>query len=1297
MPNSIASQPFSLYSFQTFGELLKYLRRREHLTQLELSIIVGYSEAQIGRLEKNQRRPDLTVLKALFLPALRLDQDPELAQRFLELAESGRQEDVPTPGIAPYKGLLYFDETDANVFFGRETLTAHLVARVIGLALDASARLLAVVGASGSGKSSLLRAGLAVALRRSGWNVQIFTPGTNPLKELEMHLDSDRDMVGSTRVLVLVDQFEEVFTLCRTESERAGFIEKLLALAQDSSRATTVVLALRADFYSHCAQYPRLRQAVATEQEYIGQMSTEELRRAIEEPAQQGGWQFEPGLVDILLQDVGAHGSSEPEPGALPLLSHALLATWENRRARTFTREGYHASGGVRGAIAETAESVFTDQLNREQQELAKDVFLRLTELGEGTEDTRRRAALNELVRQSKEATQLRAVLNTLADARLITLNEDSAEVAHEALIREWQRLHEWLTQDRDGLRLHRHLTESAREWETRGRDASELYRGARLAQAREWTDANKDSLNEMENAFLTASIEQEEQDALEREALRHRELEVAKEIADTKTRSEARLRGRNRVISAVGALAILLAILAGIFAVQSNVSSSLANQQRQAALNAQATAQSESTIRATQQAIADAQHLAAEANALLNANGSSEQIALLSLRSMNSQYSPQADAALAGAAYLNYPQQIFSGHTDAIANMDFSPDGKTIVTSSIDQTVRLWDVQTGQQIYQLDDPEILYDTENLVAKISPDGRHVLTVRTLGPIDNYSIGTLWNIETGEKDRSFTPFKMLINAAVFSQEGTYLYLGFSQGRVKFLNFETGELEFRITIPSQAILRISSEGRYAIVQSTDDPGTLQAWDLTAVPPVKVQDFVYSAGVKGIPNYVAFSPDNQQLLIGYVDGVALLWEFSTGKMAQTFIGHGSEVRSVAFSPDGEYVVTGSLDRTARLWHVQTGEEILRFPHSKSLVAVAFSPDGKSILTGSVDGTMQLWTIHPHPALPIYRDAIERANLSGVAFSPDGKWIATGGTNGLRVWDVDTGKLQQSFANAGLIRYGVRYSPDGLYLLSGDWLSGVASLWDVQSGKRLQQYIHPFEIAGNSIFLNDVAFSSGGKWIAASPEGIYVRIWDQSTADLSEFILMQDSSTEIARLAFSPDDHYIMTVTTTGIVSLHDVELGTLARKINAGVGLNGAAFSPDGKTIATAGVNKLSILWDLETGLEIRQFVGHTDALYSVVFSQDGKLLATASADGTARLWDVTSGEELRRFVGHTAAVTNLAFSPDNQFLATVSSDGTAKLWDIDYHTTMQYLCSILLRDFTAEERVQYGIPDDRPTCP
>jgi len=700
-------------SFTTFGDLLKYLRRRVRLTQLELSIAVGYSEGQISRLEKNQRLPDITALKALFIPALQIENEPQVIARFLELAESARQEDAPAPGITPYKGLLYFDETDTDLFFGREVLTEHLAKHVMALAMDASNRFLAVVGASGSGKSSLVRAGLAVALKRAGWDVRVFNPTTNPLRILETNLSLIRKN-GIERALILVDQFEEVFTLCRDEIERIAFIEKLLSSAKDKSKKITVVIALRADFYSHCAQYPLLRQAVAAEQEYIGQMTAQELRRAIEEPAKRGGWEFEPGLVDVLLNDIGAQGTSEPEPGALPLLSHALLATWERRSGRTFTLDGYRTSGGVRGAIAETAESVFNDQLNQSQQELARDVFLRLTELGEGTEDTRRRAGLNELVRQSAEAAQLRAVLNTLAEARLITLNEDSAEVAHEALIREWQRLHEWLTQDREGLLLHRHLTESTHEWERRGHDPAELYRGARLAQAREWASAYAEKLNAPERAFLEASIEQEQHDALEREAQRQRELEAAQKLVETEkaraeeqTHSTKQLRKRAYYLTGAFIIALIMAIAAIFFGRQAQVSSRLATTRELASAS------------------------------ISNLDVDTERSILLALQAVNKTYTvdhtvlPEAEDALRRAIQASRVELTLNGHTGPVFSAAFSPDGKRIATASADGTARIWDISTGKELLSvkgstngIDDPE---RGNAWFVAFSPDGKLLAT------------------------------------------------------------------------------------------------------------------------------------------------------------------------------------------------------------------------------------------------------------------------------------------------------------------------------------------------------------------------------------------------------------------------------------------------------------------------------------------------------------------------------------------------------------------------------------------
>ncbi|MBN1148610.1 MAG: AAA family ATPase, partial [Anaerolineales bacterium] len=438
---------------------------------------------------------------------------------------AGLQEEPPSPGEPPYKGLHYFDEDDADLFFGREELTARLVTRVNECMSEASeqARFLAIIGASGSGKSSILRAGLISALRHnerlgtpdfgSPFDRTLFliTPTARPLEALAIALTrKDESLEATTQLvddlardprslhlaaclrsqnhnaphlLLVVDQFEELFSLCHDEAQRQAFIDNLL-YAATSPGPIMVIASLRADFYAHCAPYENLRLVLSQSQEYIGAMSTAELRRAIEEPAHRGGWELEPGLVDLLLREVGN------EPGALPLLSHALLETWQRRRGRCLTLAGYAESGGVHGAIARTAETTF-NQLAFQQQAIARNIFLRLTELGEGTQDTRRRASLTELIPNPQDAPLVQAVLKQLADARLITVSRESAEVAHEALIREWGTLLEWLNENREGLRLHRQLTQAAQEWDKLDREPEVLYRGARLAQALEMAEAH--------------------------------------------------------------------------------------------------------------------------------------------------------------------------------------------------------------------------------------------------------------------------------------------------------------------------------------------------------------------------------------------------------------------------------------------------------------------------------------------------------------------------------------------------------------------------------------------------------------------------------------------------------------------------------------------------------------------------------------------------------------------------------------------------------------------------------------
>jgi len=429
-----------------------------------------------------------------------------------EPAEKVKTEE-PVDGEPPYMGLRYFDTSDANLFFGREVLTRELLARV------QRESFLAIVGASGSGKSSIARAGLIPAWTKENAKdiVHVITPTAHPLENLAASLTRDSESVtatstlmddlqrdtrslrlfvkkSATNLLLLVDQFEETFTLCKDSAERKSFIENLLSLADDDGSAR-VVITLRADFYHHCAEYEGLRLSLEKHQAYIGAMTVDELRQAITAPAEKNGWNFEPALVDLILQDVGS------EPGALPLLSHALLETWKRRQGRTLTLKGYAEAGGVKKAIAQTAESVY-DKLTPDEQTIARGIFLRLTELGEGVQDTRRRVKLDELGTQDLVG----KVLKTLTDARLVTTEEDSAEVAHEALIREWGTLRKWLDEDREGLRLHRHLTESAQEWKRRGKEYSELYRGARLVQLQDWMKEHGEGLSSLEREFVRAS-----------------------------------------------------------------------------------------------------------------------------------------------------------------------------------------------------------------------------------------------------------------------------------------------------------------------------------------------------------------------------------------------------------------------------------------------------------------------------------------------------------------------------------------------------------------------------------------------------------------------------------------------------------------------------------------------------------------------------------------------------------------------------------------------------------------------
>src|SRR5271166_2064659 len=524
-------------------------------------------------------------------------------------------------GACPYRGLEIFDVDHAPFFFGREALTEWLIVKLRASPSGQENRFLAILGASGSGKSSLARAGLIPAIKRGElvgsceWPVVIFKPGRDPIESLAValagldgatrpspvavqglmsglqatentHLTTRLtlcDAPPARRLVLLIDQFEEVFTLCEDEKTRKALFANLLYAATITGGQTIVLLTMRADFYGKCGPYPALATVMSDHQLLVGPMTEDELRRAIERPAQLAGGEFEPGLVEMLLQDVAG------QPGSLPLLQFALMELWQRREGRRLTVAAYRAIGGLRGALESRANEVL-GTFNDTERETCRRIFLRLTQPGEGTEDTKRRASFGDFVPAGSDAESVEPVISRLADARLITTVGDpkdpgktSVEVAHEALIRGWGRLRQWVEADRAGLRTQRRLTEAAHEWDHAGREPSLLFAGARLATVREWAESHPGELSPLEVDFLAAGLTAEQKRkadevaaahrlAEEAEARRRAEEERARE-AEQRAQEARQYAGRQRrlqrLMSGIGGVAVILALAASLSMVE--------------------------------------------------------------------------------------------------------------------------------------------------------------------------------------------------------------------------------------------------------------------------------------------------------------------------------------------------------------------------------------------------------------------------------------------------------------------------------------------------------------------------------------------------------------------------------------------------------------------------------------------------------------------------------------------------------------------------------------------------------
>ncbi len=1262
-----------------------------------------------------------------------------LPSEFPPLKSFEAADEPPAPGEPPFKGLEFFDEGDADLFFGREQLVVKLAA-----SLREQRFLAVVIGASGSGKSSVVRAGLIPALRRgagsvesgatsaSEWRVFVMTPTAHPLEALATTLTRDSESVTATatllddlardprslqlylrrqtadsrwqiadskpqpaishtpsaishspsairHTLLLVDQFEELFTLCRDEFEREQFIDNLLDAVNITAdervgrtQLLTLVITLRADFYSQLAQYPELRDAVAKQQEYIGPMTVDELRRAMEEPARKqraadgGAWEFEPGLVDLILRDVGQ------EPGALPLLSHALLETWKRRSGHRLTLKGYAESGGVRGAIAHTAESTY-QQLSPAQQNIARNIFLRLTELGEATEDTRRRAEIRELEIGDLGRAQVRQVLTMLADARLITTSENSAEVAHEALIREWPRLREWLNENRDGLKLHRHLTEAAHDWELMERDASVLYRGARLAQAREFAATTPNVLNAGERAFLEASEENEKREEREREEQQKRELEAARTLAETQTRAAKQLRQRAVFLAGAFVLALLLAGIALFFGNRANENAVAAQDNAIAEQFARATAVANENVANERLALSEKQRIVAEGNIALNQNVFADLPALLALHVLKQGYFGPADGLLLRALERDYPRVSFRDHTDSVWSIDLSSDGKYAVTAASDKTFRLWDAKTGKEIRQFPGWVDVSGVE-----FSPDGKMIAT--------SAEDIRLYDTETGNELRRFAPNQAGWEV-VFSPDGKLLasgnFVDKTDGAVRLWDVATGNLVQTLQGHTQSVWRTAFSPDGKMLASSDLSGVVILWDLGTGK--EIRRLGEAEGIGG----VAFSPDGKFAVGASFNGKSIvMFEIPSGELVREFIGHARAPESVAFLPDGKHFVSTDDGGTARLWDVETGDTVREFRGYKGIVfGIDISNDGKYLALASIDLRFQagIWELFPE-AEPV---VIGGQIIGDAVLSPDASLLLVGLDHAVGFYDPNTGKPVRDplVLEGGNGVNGLAFTPDGKYFF-GRRVFDVGHLWETATGKEVAR----FE-GGKAGWRSDI--SPDGKYLVErSQEGMH--LWDVKTGKLiREYIGITGDG---YRVAFSPDGKYIASNTHEGnSASIWETETGKEIRQFVGHTNLvEGVDFSPDGKLLVTASQDGTLRLWDVATGQELHKFVGHVGAVFPVAFSPDGKFILSGGADRTARLWDVATGKEVRQFFGHEDGLNHLGFYPDGKRIYTQNDFGMIRIWTIDLKHAIDMACARLSRDLDAAEIEQYNLRDYQAPC-
>ncbi|MFD4644312.1 hypothetical protein ACFWN2_43875 [Lentzea sp. NPDC058436] len=1214
--------------------------RRGRNVPARFSGLSAVLEVLVG--EARKRRPQPAIEGLYELDAWRALWEEALAS---PAAESGTQ--IPEDSsVCPYMGLSAFGPQDANWFFGRERATNALLDR-----LDDNG-ITMLVGASGAGKSSLMKAGVLPRLTK---DVVVFSPGTDPVKEFALQVPellhtleaADADalagfahevQVAVGDRVVIVDQFEEAFTLGGDENRLRIFVQALHAAGEK----TAVVLGVRADFYARCLDFPELAEALQTRQMVLGAMSAAEVRDAVTNPARAAGLQLEAGLVDLMLRDLGTHnrrGKDAYDAGALPLLSHALLVTWQRRQAGRLTIAGYRAAGGIQGAVAATAERAWSD-LDEPARAAARPLLLHLVRVGDDTQDTRRRSTRHSLLEASTNLSAAERALEVLTHARLVTTDAGSVEITHEALLHAWPRLRSWIDEDRAGNLTRQRLEEDATAWTENDHDSSLLYRGARLEGARQQQD-------------VTA---------------------VAKEFVRTSERQHRKSVWLRR--SAVALVAVFALIAAGA-----------------------------AVIAVNQRDDAQFRQVVAEADRLGDTDPSLAAQLLLAAHRMRPDDAEVGSRLLANQQVpLAVPLQ---GHTGAVYLTSFTRDGTVLATASYDRTARLWDVRDRSNPKPL---AVITGHEDWLtsAVFSPDDRVLATtgndktIRLWDVTDKANPKPLKTIETGNGTSYLLEF---------SPDGKTLAAA-NEDRTARLWDVTDPADpkplgepLRGSTAAVRTLAFSPDGR-TLATSGDDQ-IIRLWDVATRTATGKPMPGHTAGVHS----VTFSPDGKLLASAADDTTVRLWDpAAQAPVGDPLVGHTGGVWSVKFSPDGQMLASGAVDGTARLWNVtdpananQIGKPLAA--PSGGVFAVGFTPDGQSLATGAGENSVRLWSLPRHVA------RTPTGNAGVTSFSTDGRLLVTADGNGgeegktARLWDTTdpfTPKLLGSVKvspDKGSVRLQLR--PDGKVL--GTYAGEKSlQLWDTSDPARVVPLTPPITLGTR--FTNQLVFSPDGRIMVTGADDESVQLWDVSDparpVKLGSPLTGHDGY--VNDTTFSPDGRTMVTASSDRMFRLWDVSDPARPRLLGKPVDehhepVQRAVFTPDGRTLVTGGTDRAIRLWDVrdrEKPEALGVLTGHTQQVSSLAVAPDGRTLVSGSADKTFRLWDMANPAEAtalgRPMALASGAEPGVLFRPDSRALVVSGAgDGLLRVWDLDVPHEADRICATT-RGALTEELWQTRLP-------